>query len=257
MKKQLDCKALQQGLSLVELAIVLVIIGLLTGGILSMRSYVFNAQLNTMMNETKYYTSAFNQFQTRYGSAPGDFSTASTVWPSAGNGDGNGIIRGNGGSGNPAEYYYAFQHLVLAGFIEGTYTGLASSYGGATRGVNIPASTLDTGAYAFTHTEETDGFVSGGTGGLDGIFFDGMYGNLMIVASVPVHATDIANQALLTSKDALKIDTKYDDGMPGTGNITVPIHSIETSCATSNVAASATYVINAGGKACFLFIKMQ
>ena len=53
------------GFTLIELAIVLVIIGLLVGGIAGLASYTTNAKLSAMMNEGKFYIDAYNKFQTK------------------------------------------------------------------------------------------------------------------------------------------------------------------------------------------------
>jgi prepilin-type N-terminal cleavage/methylation domain-containing protein len=241
VKKQPDLKILKRGFSLVELSIVLVIIGLLVGSIMGFRSYVKTAQLTTMMNETKVYATAFSQFQTRYNNPPGDYPTASSNWTGAGNGDGNGIVYGNGTPGNAAEYYYVWQHLALAGFIKGAYTGAANAAGGPTLGVNVPASVMDNGGYLITHPNEMDGVVTGGAGGLDSMYFDGTYGHVIRVAEVDGAVSATMKNPLLTAKQAYQIDSKYDDGMPGTGNIVAPINTLLPNCASSNVAASAGY----------------
>ena len=49
------------GFTLVEMSIVIVIIGLIVGGVVASRSYIRNAELNTIMNESKYYINQFNQ----------------------------------------------------------------------------------------------------------------------------------------------------------------------------------------------------
>lgn len=71
MNKTPTHPAPQRAFTLVELAIVLVIIGLLVGGIAGFRTYTTNARISTMMNEGKILISAFNQFQTRYGAPRG------------------------------------------------------------------------------------------------------------------------------------------------------------------------------------------
>ena len=242
-----------KGFTLIELSVVLVIIALLVGGLIGLRSYTVNARLNTLMNESKIYINAFNQFQNRYNAPPGDFATASSTWTGAGNGDGNGLIRA-GSTAVPLERYYAFQHLALAGFIPGTYTGAANGTGGATIGVNVPGAAIDKVAYIFDHPDATDGFVSS-----DALYFDGTYGNVLRIAGLYDSATTIPDKAFLTPKQAYQIDDKFDDGRPGLGNITVPISTTMANCATSaatsaNYDTSATY---ADQLKCYLILKLN
>lgn len=239
-----------QAFTFIELAIVLVIIGLLLGGVVAFQSYSNNARIATMMNESKILISAFSQFQTRYGAPPGDMSTASTSWTGAGNGDGNGIIRA-GAVLAPLERYYAFQHLALAGFIQGTYTGAVNGNGGATAGVNVVGGSVDQSAFIFDHPDAADGLVSS-----DSLYFDGFYGNILRIAGLNGNSNDIPALGILTPKDALTLDLKYDDGQPGLGNIKTPKASALANCASSD-ATNATYVTTNDNKTCYFFFNMQ
>lgn len=239
-----------QAFTLIELSIVLVIIGLLVGGIAAFTSYSNNARIATMMNESKILISAFSQFQTRYGTPPGDMSTASGSWVGAGNGDGNGVIRA-GAVLAPLERYYAFQHLALAGYIQGTYTGAVNANGGATAGVNVVGSSIDQSAFIFDHPDAADGLVSG-----DSLYFDGFYGNILRIAGLNGNSNNIPALGILTPKDALTLDLKYDDGQPGLGNIKTPKASALANCASGDTTA-ATYVTTNDNKTCFFFFNMQ
>lgn len=241
----------RRGFTMLEMAMVLAIIGLLLGGLIGIASYTKNARLSTMMNEGKYYINAFNQFQTRYGAPPGDYATASLAWTGAGNGDGNGLIRA-AAVAVPLERYYAFQHLANAGFIQGKYTGAASPDGGATIGLNVPGTSVDKSAFLFDHPDATDGFVPAG----DTTYFEGQYGNVLTIAGLNDKTNQVPNLPFLTPKEALRLDEKFDDGMPGMGTVVTPENTALSECASSNTTASATYSTNNAGKACYFFIKM-
>lgn len=248
------------GFTLLELSIVLVVIGLLMGGVLSYQSYARKASINTMMNEKQFYSDAFNRFQSQYAAFPGDYSTASSSWSTASNGDGNGYVRATTSSpGNKAEWFYVFQHLALAGFIQGTYTGATTGGGGtyyAKIGTNVPGTAIDKVAFYFDGPDFTDttldGFVSGDT-----TFFDGQYTTVIVIAGLNDNATSMPNVAFLTPKEALQIDEKYDDGLPGKGAILTPISTALSNCASSAVAATATYSTSNEDKTCYLFAKVQ
>ncbi len=126
----------QSGFTLVEIAIVLVIIGLLLGGVLKGQEMIANARFKNMQSDIEAYKAAFYAFQDRFGALPGDFSTASTrLNAAATNGNGGGTI--TAGTCNAAEESCAvWQHLRYANLIAGdpTLTGAAANpthaYGG-------------------------------------------------------------------------------------------------------------------------------
>jgi prepilin-type N-terminal cleavage/methylation domain-containing protein len=128
----------QQGFTLVEIAIVLVIIGLLIGGVLKGQEMITNAKVSKVENDYKGITAAILAYQDRYGVLPGDDPSASTrfpgTWSAADNGNGNGVV-GAGGAGavwntqnNTLENRKIWKHLRGAGFLKGPVDGTAASY---------------------------------------------------------------------------------------------------------------------------------
>lgn len=267
--------------TLVELSIVLVIIALLTGAIAGLRTYTRNAALSTMMSQSKLYIDGFNQFQTIYNAPPGDYMGASAAWSAAqaahsadgldDNGDGNGLIRAditNAPNGNRVELFYTFQHLALAGFIQGTYTGATAGGVGtydAKIGTNILGDPKEKIGYLFDNPDYTDGNPDGFLSG-DTIYFDGQYPNILIIAGHNSSSTTggtetgLPNNVFLTPTQAQTIDEKYDDGMPGTGMIMTPKATPFPGCATGDTTA-ATYTVPAAdakdAPACWILIKIQ
>ncbi len=123
----------QQGFTLVEIAIVLVIIGLLIGGVLKGQEMITNAKVSKVENDFKGITAAILAYQDRYGVLPGDDPAASTrfagVWSSADDGNGNGSIQGAwNGTANTLESRKIWKHLRGAGFIKGPVDATAASY---------------------------------------------------------------------------------------------------------------------------------
>ncbi len=130
----------QQGFTLVEIAIVLVIIGLLLGGILKGQELINSARVRNIADTNSGIQAAYFGFIDRYRAVPGDMcrNKAETALGltvvSGGNGDGslNNKTAGAGdcdsASGNTefAEASALWEHLWKAGFIQGSYEGNAA-----------------------------------------------------------------------------------------------------------------------------------
>ncbi len=112
----------QKGFTLVEIAIVLVIIGLLIGGILKGQEMIQNAKIKRVQKQADEIRAAMNSYQDRYGALPGDDSapTAHTGVAGLTAGNNNGQINGTGPAN--AEALYMCRHLAAANLISGTPT---------------------------------------------------------------------------------------------------------------------------------------
>lgn len=114
----------QTGFTLVEIAIVLVIIGLLLGGILKGQELINSARVRNLADQTSGIQAAYYGFIDRYRKVPGD-------WPADDATDAIGVTIGLGGSGGTAnngridhgllETTGAWEQLSKAGFIQGSY----------------------------------------------------------------------------------------------------------------------------------------
>lgn len=136
MRKQLNS---QKGFTLIEIAIVLVIIGLLLGGVLKGQELINTARVRSLNNSVDGITAAWFSFQDRYRSFPGDYLTArsSVNLPGV-----DGITGPDGGDGNgqvdtDAERGRVWVHLEAAGYITGGYNDdtqdiVATEYGCST-----------------------------------------------------------------------------------------------------------------------------
>jgi prepilin-type N-terminal cleavage/methylation domain-containing protein len=114
----------QSGFTLVEIAIVLVIIGLLLGGILKGQEMITQARIKNVANDFNGITAAYFSYQDRYKAVPGDDGGAAARWVSATavNGDGDGQLAGNYNATPPTaatESMNFWWHLRLAGFVPG------------------------------------------------------------------------------------------------------------------------------------------
>ncbi len=131
-------RSTEAGFTLVEIAIVLVIIGLLLGGILKGQEMITQAKIKNIINDFNGVTVAVTSYQDRYRAIPGDDQNATTRWTTQApvSGNGNGIIAGlynandttgtNQAPGTGAESNLFWQHLRIAGFVPGLTTGAGS-----------------------------------------------------------------------------------------------------------------------------------
>jgi prepilin-type N-terminal cleavage/methylation domain-containing protein len=133
MKLQVNNK----GFTLVEIAIVLVIVGLLIGGVLKGQEMITNAKLKRIESDNAGIAAAMFSYQDRYLQLPGDDSAASSrfdVTTAVGNGDGNGIIGGVWDSStNTDESSLFWSHVRAAGLVAGNpndATRPTNAYGG-------------------------------------------------------------------------------------------------------------------------------
>jgi prepilin-type N-terminal cleavage/methylation domain-containing protein len=113
----------QAGFTLIEIAIVLVIIGLLLGGVLKGQELIQGARVRNLISMQDGVKAAFFGFQDRFRAYPGDYANATSNinGMSAGeNGDGDGQIE-TAGAVTAREDILAWEHLSRAGFITGSY----------------------------------------------------------------------------------------------------------------------------------------
>ncbi|HEX5803533.1 MAG TPA: prepilin-type N-terminal cleavage/methylation domain-containing protein [Azospira sp.] len=120
----------QRGFTLVEIAIVLVIIGLLLGGALKGQELINNAKVKHMVNDFRNIPVFVYGYQDKFRALPGDDpaarahlgAAATQVTPVAGGGSaGNGRVDGPWNSSSAGdESFVLWQHVRLAGFAAGT-----------------------------------------------------------------------------------------------------------------------------------------
>jgi prepilin-type N-terminal cleavage/methylation domain-containing protein len=221
----------QAGFTLIEIAIVLVIIGLLLGGVLKGQELITSARVRNLISQQDGVKAAHFGFLDRFRSLPGDFRLATTnIAGTTVNGNGNGQITAAGVSGAVDDEFIAvWEHLSRAGFITGSYTYNESPE---------ISSAVPTNPY----------------GRYFRVIYDAVYGT---GGGATRHNIKTGNQ--IPSDIMAEIDRKVDDGNPvsgtfqfstydggGTGG-TAPMGGAAGQCYVGTAWTAATAVTNCGG----------
>ena len=113
----------QRGFTLIELAIVLVIIGLLLGGVLKGQELINSAKVKNMASDFRNVQVQIYSYQDKFRALPGDDGAAINHVGAADNGDADGVIEGAWNSSTQTDESYNFwQHIRLAGLASGSTT---------------------------------------------------------------------------------------------------------------------------------------
>lgn len=254
MKRMRRC---EQGFSLIEIAIAISVIALVIGGIMMGKSLLGGGALRGIIADTQKYQAAVNGFQGKYDALPGDIKNATSFWGTdpdgcttnavrtpktkTCNGDGDGHL----GNNNP-EIFHAWQHLANATLINGSFTGVtgADSTYDAVIGENVPPANIEGGGFAFQP------YLGNGYAG-DATHYAADYGDATLAFGGEDGTGSLTNN-VLTPADAWNLDTKMDNGIPGTGRITPLIGAGHASC----VSSATTYAIDYVGIACAMIINV-
>ena len=208
-------KSTQKGFTLVEIAIVLVIIGLLLGGILKGQEMIVQAKIKNAITDFSGVSAAYFGYQDRYRFTPGDDNQA-TRWTGATAGDANRILSGiYAPAAATDETALWWDHLRRSGFVSGTGTANPTNAFAGILGVQTGDGTGTTGANpttpAATLTGGSTGFIS------------------LIMCSTN-----------LPDKVAIALDVQMDDGLLTTGFVrgVSGANTIAMNAAAGNAAAS-------------------
>ncbi|BAO30800.1 prepilin-type N-terminal cleavage/methylation domain-containing protein [Sulfuritalea hydrogenivorans] len=220
----------QSGFTLVEIAIVLVIIGLLLGGVLKGQELINSAKVKNLATDFRNVPLFIYGYQDKYRALPGDDgqaaahvagATVATTPAAAPAARSNGVIEGAWDSTTQTDESFLFwQHVRLAGLAAGP-TAVADT--------NYQPRNADGGIIGITTNDNAAPYIAG------------MRGTYLV-----------CTQGVL-GKYARQLDTTMDDGCPNTGSIRV-VPGTPAGTTTGNVsaglvpiAAGAVCPITAGG----------
>src|SRR5881394_1297890 len=187
-------RRMQRGFTLVEIAIVLVIVGLLLGGILKGQEMITQAKIKNAIADFSGISAAYHGYVDRYKKIPGYDPCAGGVvaagtcgtttgrWTGATAGSGDGVVAGKYNSATATdESRLWWDHLRRAGFISGV-------------GDSQP----------FNALSGQIGVQTGDAAG--GVVLAGFAGIIICSANLP-------------DKIAIAADTQMDDGVPDKGTV--------------------------------------
>lgn len=207
----------QGGFTLVEIAIVLVIIGLLLGGILKGQELINSARVRNLADMNAGIQAAYFGFIDRYRQVPGDVNTTSATQAIGttinGGGNDNGRLDDGGAAPPWSEASAVWEHLSKAGFISGTYQGGATD--APSYRAEAPANAFN-GAPILFRTND---------------YFD-TQGNLTANSGAERLSLTLGNN--IPVNIARELDVKQDDGLPGSGVVRMTL-----STGTAGIAAFA------------------
>lgn len=249
-----------QGFSLIELSIVLVILGLLTGGILTGQSLIRAAELRSINTEYQRYITGTQTFRDKYMAIPGDMNNATRFWNRLSttgcttnssattdttngvcDGDGDGMVETATTASQSGERYQFWRQMSRAGLIEGTYSGVAgTAVDTHTSGSNCPATRISPQSCWSV-------LWRGNSSGVTNDYFAGDYGNFLVFAN------GATTSPILKPEEAWNIDTKLDDGKPGLGKVMANIQNCTNAASGSASATSADYTLTTNTQVCTLF----
>jgi prepilin-type N-terminal cleavage/methylation domain-containing protein len=188
----------QKGFSLVELGITLSIIAMIIAAVVAGTNLKDKLELNQVIEDIGNISEGVKEFKTIYNGYPGDMFDAQDKfgWDNTnggtdgGDGDNQietsatGAVNQNGSTGTVNETTLFWQHLAIAGLLEGSYNGTS----------DVMESPISKGLYTVSKNSTESVVITLGK------------------VNSPTH-----KRGLLTTKAAWELDTKFDDGKPTTG----------------------------------------
>lgn len=266
--------------TLVELAIVMTIIGLLIGGILKGQELLENARVTSTIAQVKSYEAAVTAFRDIYDGLPGDLRNAGNRIPgcnvnctpfaaragdgfvmtsSWGNDEGwdtfpdDGLMLPSSDGNGRDEQFLFWIHLLKANLISGVSDQGLTTATPSQWGVTEPAAKVG------------GGFVAGSNSGAPTVIAPDIPGpSGLILALIGVNKDSngihsLPGNAVLIPMRAAQIDRKMDDGDPGVGSVVAEgtSTSYATSCIVSAGSGQYSYNETISSKDCNLLIAIQ
>jgi prepilin-type N-terminal cleavage/methylation domain-containing protein len=253
MSKHITTHRSQAGFTLVELAIVMIIIGLLIGGVLKGQELIKNAQVTSTIAQLKGIDGATSSFRDMYNGLPGDIANPTTRLPNCTTGVcagttaaswGDNVLNTVPGVAPGTEATAYFVHLshadLLTGVNPAAVAGECGTWGAcfpeaSIRGAGIMVGS-SAGNVALATSTAANADVARGT-------------YLTLTAGPNLAMPGGAGAGGLTPNQAARIDTKVDNGQPLTGSV---IYG-----GNGNCIANTSYNEQLTSSECNLYVRIQ
>lgn len=223
-------RAARAGFTLLEVAVVLVVIGFLVSGVLLGQSLLQNAQMRGVLSDVERFSQAVHEFQAVFNMLPGDAASPGGVplWPGATGcyGDGDGVIEFSASTGC-SEWFAAWRHLSYQALVNGQFAGVPSGAGNLPElGGNVPVSDVTGAGYSFYNISHAS---AGAHTTLPAanyvghyIAFGGIQTGLVAYAGGaggPTQNLPYLGGGAISPEQARAFDAKVDDGTPDEGRV--------------------------------------
>lgn len=205
-------RAKPNGFTLVELAIVLMVVGVLLAGVMKGRELLQNARIGSTISQVQGFNSALDSFKKTYGAIPGDMMDPAARLPNCtaapcttgGNGDGRVGVTNNTHTidqGAASENRIFWRHLAAAGLI----AGVSNDYAGTPNqfGMDYPPAPIG-GGWQIVYRD------NGGVTPPSSHWFTSQ-------SQLANHGSRVG---VYSAAEALRVERKIDDGRWNTGSVT-------------------------------------
>ncbi len=250
----------EQGFTLVELAIVMIIIGLLIGGVLKGQELITNARVAATVSQMKGVDAAVSTFRDSYSAWPGDILAPGNRLPNCTTAPCNVVGTQTGGAGVAGDGRIA-QNNFASSFTVGTeaqllwvhlaaadvFSGVQNVAAPTGFGTTLPGADIGGGYLA---SFSTDGALPArlGTGAVP------RPGTYIVLTANPA-AVPAAASGVVAADLVRRLDEKIDDGSPNIGSAIAFGTAVGVNgCATAG-ADNATYPVN--GQGCGMYLRIQ
>ncbi|MDA0781328.1 MAG: hypothetical protein O2942_03585 [Proteobacteria bacterium] len=201
-----------KGFSFVEMSVVLAsiaaVVVMTTAGVSLMK----RGKLQNIISDISSFSNSISEFKQTYDALPGDISNVSSLsGANAGNGDGT--------INSTDEALDVWQHLSIAGLIEGSFDGNSTNL----PGIGVPPADIEGGGYKITPAAST-GFNTDADATND-------LPEQALIIELAGFSSSSNSLPILTSEDAKTIDERADDGNPLTG--TILAEGLNNDCVTA------------------------
>ena len=212
----------QTGFTLIELAIVLVIIGLLLGGVLRGQELINSAKVKNMANDFRSIPVYIYGYQDKFKAFPGDDRAAVTHVVATTNGNGNGALEGSwfNNLATTSEAYQFWQHVRLANLAPGATNAANLDW----RPTNADGNPI--GIMAGTNSLVATAMLDGAGAAIKGSYI-------------------ICSQGIL-GKYVTQLDTNIDDGNSATGSMLAAktnVPALALAADTGVIDPAASYIV--------------